>query len=230
MKSAASASPPRILIVDDHGTSRQFMVDTLRRCAVQMRQARNSSEALQLALGWLPHAILLDVRLAGEDGYATARQIRERWPPTRPLPRIVMISADPPESAGQRHTAVEADGFLLKPFTPRQLTDAALGTSPPPLPPPSRQEPVTGDLQRLFRTELTTRLQVLDRCLAGPDLAAARGVLHQLIASAALCGQRRLEHDLRRLYDACQNPTEASTLARCYSALLFSARDYLGEP
>lgn len=206
------------------------MVDALLQRVVQIRQARNTSEALRLALGWLPHVILLDVRLAGEDGYATGRQIRARWPTISPLPRIVMISADPQDSAGQRHTAIEADEFLLKPFTARQLTDAALGNSQPPLPAPSIEEPVTGDLQRLFRYELTARLEALDRYLAGPDLAAARGILHQLIASAALCGQRRLEHDLRGLYDACQKPPEASTLARCYSSLLTSARDFLDEP
>ena len=231
MKQTASVTTtPRVLIVDDHGTSRQFVAGVLRQAAVSVRQAPAAGEARRLALGWLPHVILLDVRLAGEDGYATARLIRTHWPPDRPLPRMIMMSADPPESLSPRPTTARADAFLTKPFTARQLLDAVLGTNRSPPSAPACHDPASAALRSLFRTELAARLEALDRCLARRDLVSAQGILHQLIASSALCRQRRLERDLRRLYAACHEPTETPALARGYLAVLASARDCLDRP
>jgi CheY-like chemotaxis protein len=206
------------------------MASTLLRSAVHVRQAGSASEARRAALGWLPHVILLDVRLAGENGYATARQIRESWPSARQLPRIIMISADPPKDSSARAKAAAGDEFLLKPITAEQLEDAVLGANRPSRPAAANDTPSAGELQCLFRAELANRLEALDLSLARPDLPAAQGILHQLIASSALCQQHRLERDLRGLYGACRGPIEASALARNYFALLASARDYLGEP
>ena len=202
------------------------MASTLLRTAALVRQARSAGEAKRVALDWLPQVILLDVRLAGESGYATARQIHERWPPDRELPRLVMVSADPPEASHVLENGAQAHEFLLKPFSARQLLNVVQGTSRPALPATGSNAREAENLQRLFRTELAGRLEALDLCLSRPDVLAARSILHQLIASSALCQQHRLERDLRRLYAACHGPIEASALARGYYALLASARDY----
>jgi len=230
VKQTASATTPRVLIVDDHGTSRQFMAGILQQAAVPVRLAPDAGEARRLALDWLPNVILLDVRLAGEDGYATARHIRRHWPPDRPLPRTIMMSADPPESLSSRANTTRADDFLVKPFTARRLLDAVLGTGHAPPSAPVREDPGSPALQGLFRTELASRLEALDRCLTLRDLVSAQGILHQLIAAAALCQQRRLERDLRGLYAACHDSTDTTALAQGYFALLASARDYLEGP
>jgi len=219
---------PRILIVDDHDISRQFMAETLQQNAVPVRQARDAREARRIALSWLPQVILLDVRLAEENGYATAAQIRLHWPPAHPWPRIVMLSADPQESV-PRATAAAADVFLLKPVSARELMRAVLAESRPAPSVPAGEGPPPAALQELFRAELKARLASLDQCLRGADLAAARSILHQLIASSALCGQRRLERDLRALHAACNRPADSVLLARGYFSLLSAARDYLGQ-
>jgi len=229
MKQAATASMPRILIVDDHGISRQFMAEVLQQNAIPVRQARDAHEARRIASVWLPQVILLDVRLADENGYATAAQIRRDWPPGCPWPRIVMLSADPQERMPET-TAVTADAFLLKPVSARELMRAVLVESRQAPFVPAAHGPAPDELQGLFRAELTAKLQSLDQCLCRPDLAAARGILHQLIASSALCRQRRLEHDLRALYAACGMPANAPLLAGGYFSLLSSTRDYLGQP
>jgi two-component system OmpR family response regulator len=230
VKQTASATTPRVLIVDDHGTSRQFMLGILRQAAVAVREASSADEAKRLALDWLPHVMLLDVRLAGEDGYSTARHIRRHWPPNRPFPRTIMMSADPPESPSFPAITTRADAFLIKPFTARQLLHAVLGTDQSSPLAPVFDDSASGALRGLFRTELASRLEALERYLARRDLVSAQGVLHQLIASSALCRQRRLERDLRRLYAACNEPTETPAVARGYFAVLASARDWLGRP
>lgn len=206
------------------------MFSTLLRSEVTLRQARSAAEGRRFALDWLPQVILLDVRLAGDNGYATARRIRERWPRDQPLPRFVMISADPPDDPSLQALAAQGDQFLLKPFTARQLMDAVLGSSRTRPAAHDGRTPVAVTLQSLFRSELAGRLEALDRCLAQPDLPAAQGILHRLIASSALCRQRRLERDLRSLYDTCRRPIDSSALARGYFALLLSSRDYLDAP
>jgi len=230
VKQTASATTPRVLIVDDHGISRQFMTGILRQAALAVRHAPNGGEARRLALDWLPHVILLDVRLAGEDGYATARHIRRHWPPDQPLPRTVMMSADPQESPSLRATRTRADAFLVKPFTARQLLDTVLGTNHSPPSATVSDDPASRALRSLFRSELTSRLEALDRCLARRDLVSAQDIIHQLIASSALCRQRRLERELRGLYAACHEPTDTPALARGYFAVRSSARDWLDRP
>jgi len=141
-----------------------------------------------------------------------------------------MISADSPDDPSLQALAAQGDQFLLKPFTALQLMDAVSGSSRG-LPAPAKcDRSVAADLRSLFRTELASRLQALDRCLALPDLTAAQGILHQLIASSALCRERRLERDLRSLHTACRGPIDPSALARSYFALMLSSRDYLDAP
>lgn len=227
---AACATTQRVLIVDDHDTSRQFMCGTLRKSGLRVRQACSASEAGRMALDWLPHVIVLDVRLAGENGYATAHQIRMRWPSGSRLPRFVMTSADPPDGRSLQALTARGDEFLLKPFSARQLVEAVRGPNRGPLPASGCEAPTSGDLQNLFRAELSARLEALEQCLARPDLPGAKSILHQLIASSALCRQHRLERDLRALYAACRRPIDSSTLARGYLALLASSRDFLATP
>lgn len=227
MKQTTSATTPRVLIVDDHGTSRQFMVGILEQAAVPLRQAPSAGEARRLALDWLPDVILLDVRLAGENGYETARHVRRHWPPDRPLPRMIMMSADPPDGPSSRATAPRSEAFLIKPFTARQLLNVVLEASHSPPLGPNYGNPGSRTLQGLFRAELASGLEALDRCLILRDLVSAQGILHQLIAASAFCQQRRLERDLRGLYAACHESTETQALAQEYFALLASARSYL---
>ena len=66
-----------------------------------------------------------------------------------------------------------------------------------------------------------------EECLSTFDLAGARAILHQLIASSALCLQERLERDLRALHEACAKHPRAATLARQYFSLLISVQNYL---
>jgi len=141
-----------------------------------------------------------------------------------------MMSADPQECPSVRATRTRADAFLVKPFTPRQLLDTVLGTNHSLPPAPVCDDSVSRALRSLFRSELVSRLKALDRCLARRDLVSAQGIIHQLIASSALCRQRRLERELRWLYAACHEPTDTPAVARGYFAVRSSARDWLGHP
>jgi two-component system sensor histidine kinase EvgS len=224
----SGASGPRVLIVDDHQVSRQFMAAALRHIAGVVKQAGTASEARTLAWSWLPDIILMDVRLGHANGFDVARQILHRWPHATRRPRVIMLSAQPRQGGQRRINLASTDGFLAKPVNVTELlhaiapsAKAASGCA---------DEQSLSRLQDLFRDELATRLDPLEACLTTLDLAGARAILHQLIASSGLCRQRRLERDLRALHDACGKQPKAACLARPYFSLLVNARRYLQPP
>lgn len=228
MNAASSRGETRVLVVDDHAISRQYTIAALRQTSCSVKHAPSAREALEIALTWLPEVILLDVELAGADGFDVALRIRNAWPLATRQPRIVMLSAALPEAAGRARTRVRTDGFLVKPVSARRLRSAIAGRAREA---PAPAAPALPDalLQQLFRAELVSRLDTLDGCLAGRDLPAARAILHQLIASSRLCRQRRLERNMLALHRACHVSCEAEKLGRRYYSLLAAAREYLQD-
>ena len=116
----------RILIVDDHRISRQFMAAALRQNAVEVKQAATASQALAIALAWLPDVILMDVRLGDESGYDIARQLSERWPSGLRQPDIRMLSAEIPRSDERDGSRDPRYPLLLKPVNLQHLLRAVL--------------------------------------------------------------------------------------------------------
>jgi PAS domain S-box-containing protein len=66
----------RILIVDDNEDAAETMAMLQNLRGHQAKTAFNGPAALDLAAGFLPHVILLDIGLPGMDGYEVARRVR----------------------------------------------------------------------------------------------------------------------------------------------------------
>lgn len=222
-------SGPRVLVVDDHAMSRRYTVAALRQNGATVKASGTPQTALAIALRWLPDAICTDLQLPGMGGRELIRRIRQGWPATRPQPLIVVLSADPAPLASRQQPLV--DRVLTKPATPAQLR-AALAAQPAdrvmegadgaaPLP--------ATELQQLFRKELTLRLPDLESRLARKEFSQVRAILHQLLASSRLCGDRRLETDLQALHTACRDDARAAEVGRRYCDLLVDAGHYLGS-
>lgn len=218
----------RILVVDDHAISRHYTFTALRQTAGSVKQAATADEALDIALAWLPHLVLLDVELSGTSGFDLALQIRQAWPDTERQPRIIMLSAERPEAAGLLATQASTDGFLLKPVDSRRLIEVVGDYLREPLIPAPVAEP-SAELGPIFRRELAVCLDELDRCLAHSEFETARAILHQLIASCRLCREHRLERTLSELRQACQGLPGAAKLARCYFSVRLSAHQVLRD-
>jgi CheY-like chemotaxis protein len=110
----------RLLIVDDTPALRQLVkmgieTDPIDDLRWEIREAANGREALQAARA-RPHAILLDVRMPGMDGYDVARHIRADES-TYGKPVVVFMTAygDKGETE-ERARQAGADGYLTKPF------------------------------------------------------------------------------------------------------------------
>lgn len=217
---------PGVLVVDDHAISRRYIAAALRQSDWYVKQAATAGEARLIALSWRPRLILIDINLGATNGLELARRIWDGWPDSLQKPRIVMLSADPPDPHQMNLSSHCVDGFLLKPVSTASLLAMMEPALHGPAPAHRPGQTLSG-LQPLFRQELSMQMGHLDRYLAAQDLAAAGSILHQLIASSSLCRQPSLERALRSLGEACRTGAGAHEIGCEYFSLLVSVRDFL---
>ena len=101
----------RVLIVDDQPYFRHVAREllALRGYAV-VGEADCAASAQEAAQRLQPDAVLLDVRLGGEDGHAVARELAR----LDPRPAVLMVSITDHGDQALRARDCGARGFLLK--------------------------------------------------------------------------------------------------------------------
>ncbi|MEO0377446.1 MAG: PAS domain S-box protein, partial [Cyanobacteria bacterium P01_A01_bin.17] len=114
-----SQSTYRVLIVDDSQDNRLFLSQMLSMPGIDLQEAQNGEQAIQLNTNWLPHLILMDVRMPIMDGLEATRHIRTL--PAQHHPHIIALTANAFEQ--DRHTALAAgcDDFVAKPCLPNEI-------------------------------------------------------------------------------------------------------------
>jgi DNA-binding response OmpR family regulator len=110
----------RILISEDERDIRDLITFTLKFAGHEVIPTSNGEEAYQAALKEHPDLILLDVRMPRLDGFEACRRIKANAS-TQHIP-VVFLSAKGQESEVQAGLDVGADDYILKPFSPDQLT------------------------------------------------------------------------------------------------------------
>ncbi|MBX9600605.1 MAG: response regulator [Bryobacteraceae bacterium] len=111
---------PVLLHVDDNDSIRYARSRTLKSAGYTVVDLETGEEALEVATASAPDGILLDVRLPGMDGFATARTLRQN--PRLVDAAIVLITSgavtEISEIAANEETI---DGFLVEPVPPQLL-------------------------------------------------------------------------------------------------------------
>jgi polar amino acid transport system substrate-binding protein len=119
--------PKRVLVVDDNATSREILCGTLSSLGFRVDSAQGGEAALALleqANGAAPYElVLMDWKMPGMDGVATARAIQNSQNITH-VPMVVMVTAYGREEACEAAQGVTIDSFLTKPVTASTLLDA----------------------------------------------------------------------------------------------------------
>ena len=208
--------------MDDHDLSVRHARAILDDPKHEIRVARSAEEALKLALSWLPDLVLIDLLLDGTEGVEVIEKIRLRWPPTKPQPKVVVLTADRSRLDLAEARKLQIDRILVKPVPGRQLSDCVTGAGIGSVN-DSGPDEKPAELGRAFRKELKNRLPELDRCMASLELDRVTGILHQLIASAAITGHAGLESALRALDARYREGGSSEEIAFCYQAVLQSA-------
>jgi CheY-like chemotaxis protein len=108
-----------VLIVEDHFATREAMSMVLRQSGVQVIEAADGVEALDVILKTVPDLILTDLRMPNMDGLELSRYVKSSST-FRHIP-IVLISATPP-SDKSRHPEIAL--FIQKPYPIADLLNA----------------------------------------------------------------------------------------------------------
>ena len=110
----------KILIAEDERDIRDLITFTLHYAGYDVIQATNGEEAFTLAQQEKPHLVLMDVRMPRMTGYDACRALKADET-TRDIP-VVFLSAKGQEAEVQTGLEVGAADYILKPFSPDQLT------------------------------------------------------------------------------------------------------------
>ncbi len=112
----------RVLIVEDQADIRELIRMTLEIEDFDIHEAENGDLGLQMARQLKPDLVLLDVMMPGSlDGFAVCNHIKND--PALKRMKVVMLSAKGQDLDKQQGKQSGADGYLTKPFSPRQLLD-----------------------------------------------------------------------------------------------------------
>ncbi len=111
----------KILVAEDERDIRDLITFTLRFAGHDVVTANNGEEALERAVQLpLPDLVLLDVRMPRMTGYEACKRLKA-GETTKHIP-VVFLSAKGQETEVQAGLEAGADEYILKPFSPDQLT------------------------------------------------------------------------------------------------------------
>ncbi len=103
----------RILVVDDQRENRLLMVRLLTRLGLEVREAMNGREAVQIWQEWQPDLIWMDIRMPGMDGYEATRQIRAMEQDKASI--IIALTAQASQSDRALALAAGCNDYISKP-------------------------------------------------------------------------------------------------------------------
>jgi len=109
----------RILVAEDEADIRELVSFMLRFAGHEVLAA--TEDAVLTAFREIPDLVLLDVRMPRMTGYDACRMIRAN-PDLRNVP-VIFLSAKGQESEVRAGMAAGAEEYLLKPFSPMDLSN-----------------------------------------------------------------------------------------------------------
>src|SRR5260221_1930814 len=107
---------PHILIVDDDPQIRELLLEYLTASGLRASVTASGKEMAAILADHAIDLVVLDLRLAGEDGMVLARKLREE----SAIP-IIMLTGVRDEADRVMGLELGADDYLTKPFSPREL-------------------------------------------------------------------------------------------------------------
>jgi DNA-binding response OmpR family regulator len=110
----------KILIAEDERDIRDLITFTLRFAGHEVIPTANGEEAWLTAQQVLPDLILMDVRMPRMTGYEACEHLKATES-TKNIP-VIFLSAKGQESEVRTGIEAGAEEYILKPFSPDQLT------------------------------------------------------------------------------------------------------------
>ena len=112
----------RVLVVDDNLDAAESTAAFLRLEGHEVKTVSDGNEALSSVRVYAPHVIVLDIGLPGLDGYAVARQLRERGDTSHTL--LIALTGYGQREDRDRALGAGFDYHFVKPTDPRLIQRA----------------------------------------------------------------------------------------------------------
>ena len=107
-----------VVVADDDPVVLSLIRTALQNFGMSCHTAGSGPEALQIIRDLKPQAAVLDVNMPGMDGYEVLSTIRDEEHPVR----VLLLTARQQENDILRGFALGADDYVVKPFSPPELT------------------------------------------------------------------------------------------------------------
>lgn len=111
----------RILVVEDQEDNRRIIRDLLTASGFELIEAEDGLEGVAAAVREKPDLILMDIQLPGLDGYEATRRIKAHAD-LKKTP-IIAVTSYALSGDDKKAFAAGCDGYVTKPFSPRQLLE-----------------------------------------------------------------------------------------------------------
>ena len=108
-----------VMIVDDSAMDRKIMRNTIEPLGVNIVEAKDGVEALQMLKTNEVDAMLIDIEMPRMDGYTLAQEIR-KYNKYRKLP-LIAVTSRATKSDRVRGVEVGMNEYITKPYTPEYL-------------------------------------------------------------------------------------------------------------
>jgi len=106
----------KVLVVDDDPNVREIIRIYFEQNQIEMIEAQNGIEAIELTKTMSPDMIVMDVMMPRMDGLEACRQIHKKFD----IP-LIMLTAKGEEFDRVLGLELGADDYMTKPFSPREL-------------------------------------------------------------------------------------------------------------
>ncbi len=114
---------PRILIVEDSVDYANLIAEVLDQIGVAHDHVIDGNAALHYLEHHTPDLMLLDISLPGMNGWTLLEVVRQRYERI-PYPVITLTAHDDPANRLIGKFLSEVHGYITKPFTPQELSQA----------------------------------------------------------------------------------------------------------
>ena len=142
-------SEQSVLVVEDTEEIRELVCTVLRRAGMDVRAVATGTEALAEVRRAAPDVVVLDLGLLDAEGTEVCRQIR-----AESECYVLMLTARAEEVDLLIGLAVGADGYMAKPFSPRELVARVQAMLRRPRVPAPRPAPVEESVLRVAGLEV----------------------------------------------------------------------------
>lgn len=106
-----------ILVIDDEQTMRELLARTLNEAGYSVQQASTGEEGIERIRAGGIDFIILDIMMAGQDGFSVCRQVRE----FSDVPILMLTAIAGSEADKIKGLRAGADDYLIKPFSRGEL-------------------------------------------------------------------------------------------------------------